>query len=125
MADSLRRHITAGKPLLAECGGMIACFEGLVTLDGEAHAGFGLLPGESRMQSRLAGLGLLSAELPEGRLSGHCFHYAVTNTPLAPIAQAYKLHGGGGEPVYRHERLTASYMHAYFPSNPQACARLF
>ncbi len=125
MADSLQRHVDAGKPLLAECGGMMACFERLVTLNGESHAGFGLLPGESRMQSRLAGLGLLSAKLPEGELSGHCFHYATTTTPLSPIVQARKLRGQGGEPVYRHARLTASYMHLYFPSNPQASAGLF
>jgi cobyrinic acid a,c-diamide synthase len=125
MADSLRRHVAAGKPLLAECGGMMACFEGLVSVDGKTHAGFGLLPGESRMQRQLAGLGLLSAELPEGQIRGHCFHYSVSATPLAPLAQARKLHGKGGEPVYRHGRLTASYMHAYFPSNLKAFARLF
>jgi len=125
MADSLRRHVTAGKPLLAECGGMMACFERLVTVEGEEYPAFGLLPGESRMQKRLAGLGLLSAELPEGRLSGHSFHYSASTTPLVPIVQARKLHGNGGEPIYRHGRLTASYMHTYFPSNPQASARLF
>ena len=30
-----------------------------------------------------------------------------------------------GEAVYRRQRLTASYVHLYFPSNPQAAARLF
>jgi cobyrinic acid a,c-diamide synthase len=125
MADSLQCHVTAGKPLLAECGGMMACFERLISVDGEAYAGFGLLPGESRMQRRLAGLGLLSAELPEGQIRGHCFHYSTSTTPLTPIAQARKLHNKGSEPVYRHGRLTASYLHAYFPSNLQASARLF
>ena len=32
--------------------------------------------------------------------------------------------GRPGELVYRRERLTASYMHLYFPSNPQAVAAL-
>jgi cobyrinic acid a,c-diamide synthase len=63
--------------------------------------------------------------LPEGALSGHTFHYSTAQTPLTPIAQAVPTHGRGGEPIYRVGRLTASYMHWYFPSNPQAAARLF
>ncbi|MEJ2610966.1 MAG: cobyrinate a,c-diamide synthase [Candidatus Thiodiazotropha sp.] len=125
MKASLQSHVAAGKPLLAECGGMMACFEHLISINGTSHSGFGLLPGESRMQVGLAGLGLLSADLPEGSITGHCFHYSTTSSPLVPITQARKLNGKGSEPVYRHARLTASYMHAYFPSNPLASARLF
>ncbi len=125
MKASLQSHVTSGKPLLAECGGMMACCEHLIAIDGTSHTGFGLLPGESRMQARLAGLGLLSADLPEGSITGHCFHYSTTSSPLVPITQARKRYGEGSEPVYRKARLTASYMHAYFPSNPLACARLF
>lgn len=124
MAAALAAHVAAGKPLLAECGGMMACFEALRGFDGLPHAMFGLLPGETRMQTKLGGLGLLAAELPEGRLAGHTFHYSTCATPLAPVAQALKS-AGGGEAVYRQLRLTASYMHFYFPSNPQAAARLF
>lgn len=125
MADSLQRHVAAGKPLLAECGGMMACFDYLVSIDGERHAAFGLLPGETQMQKKLSALGLLVAELPEGQLIGHTFHYSSSTTPLAPIAYSQKLGGNISEPIYRHARLTASYMHAYFPSSPQTAARLF
>jgi cobyrinic acid a,c-diamide synthase len=125
MADALQRHVADGKPMLAECGGMMACFERLFTADDKRFNAFGIMPGESRMQKRLAGLGLLDVELPEGRLSGHTFHYSATTTPLTPITYASAQRGGGVEPVYRYKRLTASYMHIYFPSNPQATARLF
>jgi cobyrinic acid a,c-diamide synthase len=125
MAQALREHVATGKPLLAECGGMMACFDHLQTADGSRHAGFGLLGGETRMQKKLAGLGLLATDLPEGRLAGHTFHYSTCTTSLIPIAEARKTHGGGTEPIYRHKRLTASYMHFYFPSNPEAAARLF
>jgi cobyrinic acid a,c-diamide synthase len=122
---SLQAHVARGLPLLAECGGMMACFETLVDLDGREHPMFGLLPGRTRMQKRLAGLGLLEAALPEGNLRGHTFHYSTVETSLAPSVQAKKLSGQGGEAVFRHGRLTASYMHAYFPSNAEATARLF
>jgi cobyrinic acid a,c-diamide synthase len=125
MAAALAAHVAAGKPLLAECGGMMACFETLHETDGTPHAMFGLLPGSVRMQAKLAGLGLLSAELPEGRLAGHTFHFSTADTALEPVAPAVKTAGQGGEAIYRRGRLTASYMHFYFPSNPVATARLF
>jgi cobyrinic acid a,c-diamide synthase len=125
MAASLKAHVGAGKPLLAECGGMMACFDTLRTVDGAEHKTFGLLPGTTQMQKRLAGLGMISCELPEGRLQGHTFHYSTSTTPEAPIARALKPNGKSGEDVYRVQRLTASYMHFYFPSNPEAAARLF
>jgi cobyrinic acid a,c-diamide synthase len=77
------------------------------------------------MQKRLAALGLQEVELPEGTLRGHTFHYSRTETPLPALAQASRPDGRQGEAVYRRQRLTASYMHLYFPSNPQAAARLF
>jgi cobyrinic acid a,c-diamide synthase len=125
MAAALAAHFAAGKPLLAECGGMMACFETLHGGDGAAHAMFGLLPGGTRMQAKLAGLGMLAVDLPEGRLAGHTFHYSTAATTLAPIAQAAKPTGRGGEAIYRVGRLTASYMHLYFPSNPTSAAGLF
>lgn len=122
---ALRAHVGAGKPLVAECGGMMTCFDTLYDMEGSAHAMFDLLPGTVRMQSGLAGLGQLSAELPEGRLTGHTFHYSICETPLSPAVLADKTNGRGGEAVYRLGRLTASYIHFYFPSNPEAAARLF
>jgi cobyrinic acid a,c-diamide synthase len=122
---ALAAHVAAGKPLLAECGGMMACFETLTTAEGASHAGFGLLAGATHMQTKLAGLGILAAELPEGRLSGHTFHYSRAETLLEPLCQATAASGRPGEAIYRRKRLTASYMHFYFPGNPEAAARLF
>ena len=51
------------------------------------------------MQPKLAGLGMLSAELPEGRLTGHTFHYSTTETPLEPTGHAIKLNGRGSRCV--------------------------
>ncbi len=124
MASALHAHVAAGKPLLAECGGMMACFESLYTVDGEHHAGFGLLPGSTHMQKKLAGLGMIAVDLPEGRLQGHTFHYSRSETPLSPLLHATKPDGRQSEAVYRQGRLTASYMHYYFPSNPEVAARL-
>ena len=122
---TLATHVAAGKPLLAECGGMMALFDTLVDIDGKSHAGGGLLPGRVTMQRKLAALGLQEVALPEGTLRGHTFHYSSAETPLTALALAIRPDGRPGEAVFRRQRLTASYMHLYFASNPEASARLF
>jgi cobyrinic acid a,c-diamide synthase len=122
---SLAAHVDAGKPVLAECGGMMALFETMHDINGDQHALAGLLPGQVKMQKKLAALGMQEVELPEGRLRGHTFHYSRTETSLQALCTTYRPDGSDGEAIYRHRRLTASYMHLYFPSNPLAVASLF
>ena len=121
----LKTHVSAGKPLLAECGGMMSLFEEVVDKVGVSHRFGGLLPGRSVMQKRLAALGTQFSDLPEGRLSGHTFHYSKSETTLVPLTRAQTADGRDGEAIYRDDRLTASYVHFYFPSNPAATANLF
>jgi len=121
----LARHVEAGKPVLAECGGMMALFERMRDVEGQEFALAGLLPGQVAMQKRLAGLGMQEVELLEGTLRGHAFHYSKTDTPLTPLCTSVRPDQRPGEAIYRRQRLTASYMHLYFPSNPDAVARLF
>ncbi|ATE62314.1 cobyrinate a,c-diamide synthase [Thauera sinica] len=120
----LRAHAEAGRPVLAECGGMMSLFGTVVDQAGVAHAFGGLLPGRAVMQPRLAALGVQLADLPEGRLAGHTFHYSHADTPLRPLLRAATPDGRDGEAIYRVGRLTASYVHFYFPSNPAAVAAL-
>jgi cobyrinic acid a,c-diamide synthase len=86
----------------------------------------GLLTGDAVMQKRLAALALQAVDLPEGSLRGHTYHHSLTSTELEPIARGLSPNGGrGAEAVYREGRMTASYVHFYFPSNPSAVAALF
>ena len=123
--QALHAHVDAGKPLLAECGGMMSLFEEIVDKSGQTHRFAGLLPGRAVMQPRLTALGAQFAELPEGRLAGHTFHYSKSETPLLPLCRAVTADGREGEAIYRRQRLTASYVHFYFPSQPAAIAELF
>lgn len=125
MLAAIRAHQRAGKPLLAECGGMLYLLDALTDVAGERAVLAGLLPGEAVMQKRLAALALQAVELPEGTLRGHTYHHSLTSTELQPIARGQSPNGGrGAEAVYRIGRLTASYVHFYFPSNPAATAAL-
>lgn len=129
LREALAWHLAQGAPLWAECGGMMALFEQLVTADGVAHPMWGLLPGIVTMQQRLAGLGPQQLALPGGVLRGHTFHYSRCETPLRPAQRTCEPHeslpGPRGEPLWRQGSLAASYFHGWFPSSPQAAARLF
>jgi len=124
MKQALQAHAAAGKPILAECGGMLYLLESLTDKDGNRATMAGLLPGHAVMQKRLTALGLQEVTLPEGRLRGHTFHHSRLETPLVPLARAHDPRGTAGESVYRTNRLSASYVHLYFGSNPEAAARL-
>ncbi|WP_191832861.1 cobyrinate a,c-diamide synthase [Pseudomonas fluorescens] len=125
MLTAIRSHHQAGKPVLAECGGMLYLLEALTDVAGERAELLGLLEGEAVMQKRLAALALQAVELPEGTLRGHTYHHSLTTTSLEPIARGHSPNGGrGAEAVYRCGRLTASYVHFYFASNPHAAAAL-
>ena len=121
---ALRAHVAAGKPLLAECGGMMSLFDEIVDQAGTGHRFAGLLPGRTVMQHRLVALGTQFADLPEGRLAAHTYHHSRSETPLAPAMHARTADGREGEAIYRRQRLCASYLHFYFPSNPAAVAAL-
>lgn len=126
MLEDIRAHHAADKPLLAECGGMLYLLDALTDVEGARAQLLGLLPGEAVMQKRLAALALQTVELPEGVLRGHTYHHSLTSTELQPIARGVSPNGGrGAEAVYRQGRMTASYVHFYFPSNPAAVAALF
>lgn len=122
----LHAHVDAGRPLLAECGGMLYALESLSNTEGDAFAMAGLLPGHAAMQKRLGGLGMQAAALPDGELRGHTFHYAHADITLTPWVVATNPDGGPtSEGIYRRRRMTASFMHLYFPSNVAAAIGLF
>ncbi len=122
---ALREHQRAGKPIYAECGGLLYTLESLADQEGRRAPMLGLLPGHAALQSKLVGLGMQAVELPEGELRGHTFHHSRLETVLQPLAHGRRQRDGKpGEAVYRRGRLTASYLHLYFASNPAAAARL-
>ena len=129
LRESLALHIAAGKPVWAECGGMMALFDTLLAADGTRHAQWGLLPGEVTMHKRLAALGPQQLRLQSGTLRGHTFHYSTTATTLqAATRTARPDHDpmpDAGEAVWQQGSVRASYFHAWFPSCPEAVVELF
>ncbi len=129
LVASLRAHVAAGRPVWAECGGMMALFDAIVDQEGESHPTWGLLPGSVTMQKRLAGLGPQQLELDVGTLRGHTFHYSTAATEVKESARTARPGqapaAGKGEAVYRQRSIRASYFHPWFPSSLEAAASLF
>lgn len=123
---SIRAHVAAHKPLVAECGGMLYLLEGLTDTAGAKHPMLGIVPGHAAMQTRLAALGMQEIATPHGIMTGHTFHYSRLDTPLAPVGHTRRASSDDpGERIFRHGPIFASYIHGYWPSNPELAAALF
>ena len=129
LRDSLAAHVTAGKPVWAECGGMMVLFDTLELVGGERVPLWGLLPGVVTMHQRLAALGPQQLTLESGTLRGHTFHYSTTATALCPVARTARpdtdARPDTGEALWQRGSVRASYFHAWFPSCAQAVVELF
>ena len=125
----LHMHMQNNRPIWAECGGMMALFETLITTDGQPYPMWGVLPGTVTMQKRLGGLGLQSLHLYGQEIRGHTFHYSTCISPLKAHTQCLKkteaINNASGELLFQKNSLQASYFHAWFASNPKATAALF
>ena len=119
MKNALHAAFKKNKPILAECGGMMALSESI-----DKQAAFAVLAGKSQIHNKLQGLGSLKAELPQGELGAHTFHYGSFETDIPPFVTA-KTRFGKAENIYRHGSIHASFLHFYFASNPQVAAGFF
>ena len=129
MKASVAAHVQAGKPVWAECGGMMALFDEIIDMKGVSQTMWGVLPGSVTMQKRLAALGPQQLALADGSLRGHTFHYSTCATDLPAVARTQAAPGrtlrGEGEALYVLGAVQASYFHAWFASSPAAAASLF
>jgi cobyrinic acid a,c-diamide synthase len=119
MRNSLQKAAAIGKPILAECGGMMALGQSL-----NGVATFALLNGTSEIQEKFQGLGTQQVEINNAKISAHTFHYGKFDTAIPPAHIANSRYGEG-EAIYRQDNITASFLHFYFPSNPLLTAQFF
>jgi cobyrinic acid a,c-diamide synthase len=130
MRAALGRLARRGAPIYAECGGLMALGEALVTFDGERVAGFGLLPLVSRMSRDRLTIGYREVEavrasplLEKGeRLKGHEFHWSIADAP-EPAKAAYRVLPDGPLEGFCIGSILGSYIHLSFAATPGPLAR--
>ncbi|MGV6810576.1 MAG: cobyrinate a,c-diamide synthase [bacterium] len=126
MLKALRDFHAEGKAMVAECGGFLYCLESLTDLQQQSFSMLGLLAGHGVMRSKRGCQGMQTAVFPEGEIRGHAHHHSRSHDTPTPIAYGRRQnHPANGEAIYRQGGLTASYLHLFFPSNPEAVVKLF
>ncbi len=129
MLADIRAFAHAGKPVYAECGGMIYLSDTLQTLNGQSFSMAGLLPLTVSMTEKLSRFGYTQLEFTrdcllgkQGTITrGHSFHYSQC-IPAQEIATAYRVKYtlSGKEEVegYLRGNILGSYLHLHFLANP-------
>jgi cobyrinic acid a,c-diamide synthase len=129
LRNAIAAHVGQGKPVWAECGGMLALCESVADQQGQSQPLWNILPGQVTMQNRLGGLGMQQLALPMGLLRGHTFHYSRLNTDMHFSTRSSRpgaeVQAERGEAFYESGSVRASYFHAWFASCPAAAAWLF
>lgn len=135
MRQAVRDFAAAGKPIYAECGGLMYLSMGIESLDGKRFEMVGLLPRWTRMLGRLKSLGYAEVTLVEDslfgkagdKLRGHEFHYSELIGPPAPEVECQpiylvkRMRSDSLEPEgFQCGSILASYIHAHFASRGDA-----
>ncbi|GGH04934.1 cobyrinate a,c-diamide synthase [Silvibacterium dinghuense] len=129
MTKAIRNFAESGRPMYAECGGMIYLSQSLTTLDGHAFSMAGVLPLAFEMTSKLVQFGYVDLEFtedcllgPQGlTMRGHSFHYSrlkQQDTLPTSYRVQYSLSGQTELEGFRYRNILASYIHLHFRSNP-------
>jgi cobyrinic acid a,c-diamide synthase len=128
MLQQVRAFAASGKPVYAECGGLVYLSENL-NADDRRFAMAGVLPLSISMTDGLVQFGYSTVTLLEdcllGRkgtvIRGHSFHYSQI-TSQGNIDKSYHVHytlsGNAEFEGFRQENILASYIHLHFRANP-------
>jgi cobyrinic acid a,c-diamide synthase len=138
MKGAIRAFAVEGRPVYAECGGLMYLSEGITTDEGASYPLTGLLPVWTHMLKRRKALGYIEVTLSKDtllgeagtRLRGHEFHYSDLKGDPAG--------NGGWQTVYNLKRplgdkrppegycrgnILASYIHLHLASRPESITR--
>lgn len=130
MIQSLKDYHASGKPLYAECGGLMYLTEAITDFEGKRETMTGILSGETRMTGKLKHFGyneVFTAPSLTGEpitFRAHEFHRSeYTNHQLTPQYSLYKHKGTEKETSwqcgYGSKGAFGAYAHVHFYSEPQ------
>jgi cobyrinic acid a,c-diamide synthase len=135
MCAGIRAFVEAGKPVYAECGGMIYLGRTLTALDGRTVTMAGALNAEFEMTRRLVHFGYVDVTFVEDCLlgekgthvRGHSFHCSRLRSGTAmPTAYRVKYSLSGRDELegFHSKNVLASYIHLHFRGNSTLAASL-
>ncbi|MDY6878937.1 MAG: cobyrinate a,c-diamide synthase [Thermodesulfobacteriota bacterium] len=119
-----------GRPIYAECGGLMFLMKEIQDLEGEVFPMTGIFPMAVRMNSSLKALGYREVVTqkqsmlgPSGTcIRGHEFHYSQITDSNRPVERIYSMtdrnHRHSEEEGFFKYRVLGSYVHLHWGSNP-------
>lgn len=133
MLAEIRTFAEAGKPIYAECGGMMYLAQNVTILDGTTFPMAGVLPLTIQMTKKLVHFGYANVEFVEDCLLGrkgtvirghsfHCSQATITEEIKTSFQVRYSLSGREEVEGYSRENVLASYIHLHFRTNPSVAA---
>ncbi|AFM28174.1 cobyrinate a,c-diamide synthase [Desulfomonile tiedjei] len=138
MLDSVREFCRTGRPVYAECGGLMYLAQGIEAQNGTKHPMTGVFPVWSRMLPHRKSLGYVEVTLREDslfgaagdRIRGHEFHYSeLEEDTLSEVGwnRTYSVMYRRNERAvlegFQSGAVLATYVHAHFASKPGAVQR--
>lgn len=129
MLSSIRAFAESGRPVYAECGGMMYLSAKLYLLDGTERRMAGVLPLAIEMTSGLVQFGYVTVTFARNTIlgplgvvvRGHSFHHSRIKTASAS-GRSYLIHYSlsGNEEMegYGEDNVLASYVHLHFRAYP-------
>ncbi|MBI5637184.1 MAG: cobyrinate a,c-diamide synthase [Nitrospinae bacterium] len=133
MIRSIVEFAGVGRPVYAECGGLIYLSRGVEAVDGARYPFAGILPVWARMRNSYKSLGYAEAVFTRDTLlgktgesvKGHMFHYSeLVDDPLGceGWSAAYTVRRKGVETPegLSVKNVLATYLHAHLASHPRA-----
>jgi len=128
MLKEVRTFAASGRPVYAECGGMLYLSESL-GVEGKSYAMAGVLALSMQMTDRLVQFGYVTVEFTEdcllGRkgtvVRGHSFHHsriASQGNVATSYHVQYSMSGKEELEGFRQDNVLASYIHVHFRANP-------
>ncbi|MBI5178098.1 MAG: cobyrinate a,c-diamide synthase [Nitrospinae bacterium] len=132
MLHAVRRFAESGRPVYAECGGLMYLSQGVELADGARHSFAGILPAWTKMNRKFTALGYADVILKEdtlvggagAQLKGHRFHYSSLDShpEEAGWRTVYSVAGHKGGKIadegYQRGNVLASYVHLHLASRP-------
>ncbi|MBW6509785.1 MAG: cobyrinate a,c-diamide synthase [Desulfuromonadales bacterium] len=118
----LRRHSAAGRPLLAECGGMMLLTQGIVDGEGRHHPMTGIFDARCHMTGKRQALGYVRVKEPVALkgLVGHEFRYSTLEDVNEPYVFSLEkvTNGARSRDGFSKGKTLAGYVHFHFLSQP-------
>jgi cobyrinic acid a,c-diamide synthase len=128
MLEDVRAFVASGRPVYAECGGMLYLSKSL-SVEDESYAMVGVLPLSMQMTGKLVQFGYVTVEFAEdcllGRkgtvVRGHSFHYSRI-VSQGEVGTSYHVQYSMSDKEemegFRLGNVLASYIHLHFRANP-------